>query len=268
MTSSSALRLTGVSVLAAEDNLLNQCLLEGLLQAEGAQLTLVSTGREAVERIEQAVPGTYDIVLMDMQMPEMDGYEAARRILAIAPTLPIVGQTAQAMNADRDRCLAAGMCDHLTKPLDLELLIVTLLKWLPARAPRTPTAAAATPAPAPSGLDPLADPDVIDLRVLAQRLFDDPVKVQRLARLFVDTAGQTLAEMDAALARADAATLKALAHRMRSGALAVGALRYGELCRQIETGCACGPAELAREPLALLHALHVEIARRLVALTG
>jgi two-component system, sensor histidine kinase and response regulator len=95
---------------------------------EGARLTLVENGRLAVDCVRQAGPGAYDLVLTDIQMPDMDGYAATRDIHRLDPGLPVVGLTAHAMAEERDRCLAAGMVDHLAKPVELEQLVATALR--------------------------------------------------------------------------------------------------------------------------------------------
>ena len=110
--------LAGLSILVAEDDAINQAVLEEHLNRDGARIVMVGTGREAVERVEGDGISAYDVVLMDVQMPDMDGYEATRRIKAIAPRLPIIAQTAHAFNEERERCLAAGMVGHLAKPID------------------------------------------------------------------------------------------------------------------------------------------------------
>ncbi len=121
-------RLAKVSILAAEDNEVNQIVLRGLLEAESAQLTLVSSGQEAIEHLTQAGPQAYHVVLMDIQMPLMDGYEATRQIRMLAPHLPVIGQTAHAMREEHDKCRAAGMIDLVVKPLDLNTLVETVLR--------------------------------------------------------------------------------------------------------------------------------------------
>jgi signal transduction histidine kinase/HPt (histidine-containing phosphotransfer) domain-containing protein/ActR/RegA family two-component response regulator len=255
-------RLEGLAVLAAEDNTVNQFLLKSLLGAEGALVTLASNGVEAVEHFRRD-PAGFDVVLMDVQMPVMDGYEATRQLRALAPQLPVIGQTAHALPRDREQCLAAGMCEHLTKPLDPDALVAAVLRWCPRRL--APPAAAEPPRRTMVEADPLHDPEVIDLRILARRLPPDSDQLQPLARLFCDTAQTTLAEMDDALRRTDAAALRALAHRLRSGAAAVGALRCAELCSQIETRCTHDCAAAA-PLLAALHLTHDAIAARLHAL--
>ena len=120
--------LAGLSVLAAEDNEVNQLVLEDMLVGEGARVVMVGNGREAVDCIRREGARAFDIVLMDIQMPEMDGLEATRQILQLAPDLPIIGQTAHAMAEEKERCLAAGMVDHLAKPLELDDLVAAVLK--------------------------------------------------------------------------------------------------------------------------------------------
>ncbi|MEO6449604.1 MAG: PAS domain-containing protein [Burkholderiaceae bacterium] len=123
-------RLVGVRVLVAEDNEVNQIVLERALEIEGADTTLVGDGRQAVNRVLADGREAFDVVLMDIQMPEMDGYEATRRILELAPDLPVIGQTAHAMLDERRECLAAGMVDHIAKPIDFRLLVDMIVRHL------------------------------------------------------------------------------------------------------------------------------------------
>jgi len=121
-------RLAGLSILAAEDNEINQSVLADMLVAEGADIVIVDNGMAAVERVRQDGPAFYDLVLMDVQMPQMDGYQATRLILEDAPDLPIVGQTANAFAEDKAQCLAAGMVDHLAKPISADTLVAAILR--------------------------------------------------------------------------------------------------------------------------------------------
>ena len=120
--------LAGLSILVAEDNEINQQVIEGNLSENGATVVLVGNGRAAVDRVLKDGPLAYNVVLMDIQMPELDGYEAARLILSVAPDLPIIGQTAHASSDERERCLASGMVGHITKPIDPQLLVWTILE--------------------------------------------------------------------------------------------------------------------------------------------
>ncbi len=119
--------LAGLSILVAEDEPINRMVLEESLSEDGARVVMVVNGSEAVERVKHEATNAFDIVLMDIQMPEMDGYEATRRILQIVPGLPILGQTAHALMEERDKCLAAGMVGHIAKPIDPDALVDLIL---------------------------------------------------------------------------------------------------------------------------------------------
>ena len=116
-------RLSNVRILAAEDNEINRLVLQEMLADEGVRLSCVENGLEAVQEVARTGADAWDVVLMDIMMPVMDGYAAARRLREMAPELPIIGITAHALADERDNCLAAGMVEHVAKPLNLELLI-------------------------------------------------------------------------------------------------------------------------------------------------
>ncbi|MBI5295412.1 MAG: response regulator [Chloroflexi bacterium] len=147
----------GLRVLLAEDNPVNQKLAVLILQRSGYSVDTVENGQAA---LEQALRGNYDAILMDVQMPEMDGCEATRRIRTArtGSRIPIIAMTAHALKGDRDRCLEAGMDDYLTKPIERDVLLQTLDKWIQvpegvrARV-ETPTPPVPAAAPAPSAAD-------------------------------------------------------------------------------------------------------------------
>lgn len=120
-------------ILLAEDNELNREIAETILREEGAQVTSVVNGREAVEAVRDNPPGTFDLVLMDVMMPQMDGYEATRQIRRLprtdARTLPIVAMTANAFTEDVQRCLESGMNAHIPKPLDVPQMLRTIAQF-------------------------------------------------------------------------------------------------------------------------------------------
>ncbi len=124
----------GVTALLAEDNEANEMVATELLSRLGVELDVAHNGREAVEMV-QAAPDKYAAVLMDMQMPELDGLSATRMLRSDSrfARLPIIAMTANALKADLDACLAAGMNDHVIKPIDRKALVATLRRWLPAR---------------------------------------------------------------------------------------------------------------------------------------
>jgi CheY-like chemotaxis protein len=124
-------RLTGIRLLVAEDNPFNQQVALELLEAEGARVSMVGDGTEAIEKVQEArIP--FDAVLMDMRMPGLDGLEATRIIRTSLgfTSLPIIAMTANAMPSDRVSCLEAGMDDHIAKPIDREVLVTTLLRYV------------------------------------------------------------------------------------------------------------------------------------------
>lgn len=121
-------RLEGVRVLVADDVRINRTVVEALLQAEGAFVTLVGNGAEATETVLRAGAGAFDIVLMDLQMPEMDGREATHTIRSTYPDLPIIGLTAHVSEEERKESLACGMNDQLVKPVMQDELVATILR--------------------------------------------------------------------------------------------------------------------------------------------
>jgi len=124
-------RLHGVRVLAAEDNAVNQLVLTELLGIEGAQVAMCDSGADALVRLQTQGRGAFDVVLMDIQMPGMDGYEATRQMLAFAPDLPVIGQTAHAMAEEHHKCRDAGMVDLVVKPIELEALVAAVRRHAP-----------------------------------------------------------------------------------------------------------------------------------------
>ena len=140
--------LRHAKILLVEDNFLNQQLAGEILRSASAQVDTAQNGEEAVQAVRNTA---YDLVLMDIQMPCMDGYEATQRIRADArfAQLPIIAMTAHAMMGDREKCLEAGMNDYVTKPIVTDQLFATMLKWLPAPT-ETPEAAPAEAAPVPA----------------------------------------------------------------------------------------------------------------------
>ena len=120
----------GKKILLVEDNEINQEIAQEILGAVGLDIDTVGDGTEAVDRIKNVEAGTYEVILMDIQMPIMDGYEATRRIRALEDpersSVPIVAMTANAFEEDRQKAMEAGMNAHVAKPIDIEKLMETL----------------------------------------------------------------------------------------------------------------------------------------------
>jgi len=123
-----ASRLSGLRVLGAEDNEVNRLVLDDMLQIEGASFTCFENGRLALDHLHQVGAGAFDLVLTDVQMPELDGYGLAQEISRVAPGLRVIGLTAHAMDEERLRCLASGMVDRVVKPISPEALVSTILR--------------------------------------------------------------------------------------------------------------------------------------------
>ena len=123
--------LRGARILLAEDNEINQQIATELLEGVGAAVTIANNGREAVEMLWSSQPTPFDVVLMDLQMPEMDGYQATAKLRSDPrfAALPIIAMTAHATIEERQRCLATGMNDHVAKPIDPGNLFATVSRF-------------------------------------------------------------------------------------------------------------------------------------------
>lgn len=126
-------RLGGLRILAAEDMDINRYILETILEREGASVEFAADGQQALEHVRERGAPAFDLVLMDVRMPVMDGLEATRRLLEIAPGLPVIGLTAHALAEERSACLAAGMIDHTTKPINPDALIEVIRQHVEVR---------------------------------------------------------------------------------------------------------------------------------------
>ncbi len=263
-------RLAGLRLLVAEDNANNQQIVRELLEDEGAAVRLAADGQEAVAAVAAAGP-PFDVVLMDLQMPVMDGLAATRQIrhglgrLA----LPIVAMTANALPADREACLAAGMNEHVGKPFEIEAL-VALLRRLAGRPAETTASPAGSSPIAASGargsaavaaLAALADSAHaagVDLERALARLGGKRAIYERMLRRFVEDLAGMPGQLRAQLAAADAGaaarllhTLKGLAATLGAGALAAAAeqarLALAEATTPKAAHTAAEPAALAME---------------------
>jgi PAS domain S-box-containing protein len=211
-------------ILVVEDNATNREVALAQLQKLGCQAAAVDDGAKAVEAVQR---GRYDLVLMDCEMPVMDGFEAARRIRAsVEPRIPIVALTAGALLADRDRCLRE-MNDYIAKPVELERLADVLARWLPAQGGSD---APQTAAPLPETL-PAA---TFNSEALVRRLLGDRQLADRVMEGFLQDAPSRLDDLRARLDEADAPGARLQAHALKGAAATVGAESLQAIFRNME----------------------------------
>ena len=222
---------SGQRVLVVEDNPINQLVAVGLLKASGYTAVTADDGQAAIEALARE---PFDIVLMDVQMPRLDGYGATRRIRAEEQPgqhLPIVAMTAAAVDGERERCLAAGMDDFLTKPVNPAMLVTILNKWLQ----KEPTMVPPRPA-APEPPEPLPDTELDVQRIGELRDLDpgDTTYLDRAIGNFVKNSVTTIEAIREAHRCEDLETLKAVSHKLAGGALNLGITRAGRTAQQLE----------------------------------
>lgn len=207
----------GLRILVAEDNPINQAIIKEQLEALGCSVTLAANGEQALQLWQ---PQAFDLVLTDVNMPLMNGYELARTLRAHDPQLPIIGVTANAMREEGVRCLAVGMNAWIVKPLSLQTLRAQLVKLCKVKAP----------------VEPPPEP------------FDDHVQLSdKMRPLFISSVQQDLQRLGAALAQRDARALAQLLHSA-SGALgAVQALPLAQACIELENALNRGSLDTTLE---------------------
>jgi CheY-like chemotaxis protein/HPt (histidine-containing phosphotransfer) domain-containing protein len=229
----STVPVRSMHILVAEDNKTNQAVIRAVLAKAGHRVDIVGNGIEAVSAVMR---DPYDLVLMDIQMPEMDGVAATRKIRALpseVANIPIIALAVNAMKGDRESYLASGMTDYVPKPIDPDALKAVVAKWAPRgesledernRAPAEETSVDTTP---------ILDHDVLDK-------FADGVGLEMMP----DLVGQSVADMRVSLARimelgnsADLLGLRRAAHDLKSNSGGFGALRLQRLAQALDLAC-------------------------------
>jgi PAS domain S-box-containing protein len=223
-------------VLLAEDNTINQKVAIGQLQELGYTADVAGNGVEVLEALKR---GRYDIILMDCQMPEMDGYEATRNIRrweqekafpSVAYPVHIIAMTANAMQGDKEKCLAAGMNDYVSKPVEVEELQAAFERWRPP-IPQAPVASVPPPQPAPM---PPSDEPPVNLKRLQKLTYGNAAKFREMIDLYISQADELMGKLDLAV-KADAAKdIEQLAHKLCGASSTCGMTAIVASLRELE----------------------------------
>ncbi len=237
-------------VLLVEDNPVNQAVAVGILAKLGYSAEVAGDGRAAVDA---AALGDYDAVLMDCQLRELDGYQAAREIRrreeGTGRHTPIIAMTAAALPGDRERCLAAGMDDYIAKPVLVGDVRAALSRWAHGETRAPQTSAAVEPA------EPVED--VLHPGRLAELGQLDPAGngsafLRMVVDCFLTSAPADLARLHAAVERGDTPTVYRVAHRLKGAAATLGSRGMVDMCQELEALASAGALAPARELLGCL----------------
>ncbi len=216
-------------ILLVEDNATNQKLALAALKKLGYRADVAVNGKKALEALGMT---SYDLVFMDCQMPEMDGYEATRAIrenlpVVLDPKIPIIAMTAHAMKGDRQKCLHAGMDDYLSKPIQFDLLAAVLKKWLPDLVD--------SPWGVQSGGESGSTPDFFDRQSLMALVGDDAEIANEILNGFVDELPGMIASIKAGLQKKDITAARRNTHALKGSSANIRAKALEQVARQIET---------------------------------
>jgi CheY-like chemotaxis protein len=251
-----------VHILLAEDNQVNKEVATGMLESLGCTVDVVDNGLQVLEAVSST---TYDLIFMDCEMPEMDGFEAAKALRAREATtagtpIPIIALTAHVLAQHQQACLAAGMDDFLSKPFTREQLQTTLVRWLPSWSPSparnevTPTAETMISESPESPIDPAA---LESIRAMQRP--GRPDVLQRVIQSYLGHTPQLLTALREAVAHDDAAAMEHAAHSMKSSSAQMGARYLAQLCKEIEAKGHAGDTVDAADMLASIEAEFVSV---------
>ena len=257
----------GARVLLVEDNPINREVTTGILDLLGCQACTAKDGREAIAAFST---GNYDIILMDCQMPVMDGYTATagirdRERRLQAKPIPIIALTAHAMQGDREQCLAAGMNDHLAKPVTQQALAAMLIRWIRPQAPSNPTATPFAPDTQPAAEQTAPDRSTktgpqIDrtawAAITALQKPGQPDLLRRVISLFLTDSQAQVIQLRQAVQTQNYALIQGVAHTLKSSSATLGAHGLSALAKQLEEACRTGHAEQSGDLIALIAMEH------------
>ncbi|HYB19359.1 MAG TPA: response regulator, partial [Thermodesulfobacteriota bacterium] len=215
-----------VRILLAEDNIINQKVALRHLERIGYRADAVANGKEVLSALER-IP--YDLIFMDVQMPEMDGFEATaiirRKERETGGHIPIIAMTAHAMKGDRERCLEAGMDDYVSKPIQPSSLIEVIARWMDHEEVRKPELPSVESAKAE---------EVFDKKMAMERLDGDEAFLRELLGMFLDDAPIQMERMQHHLKEEDFAALERLAHSLKGAAMSIGGIGLQKVALEIE----------------------------------
>jgi CheY-like chemotaxis protein/HPt (histidine-containing phosphotransfer) domain-containing protein len=227
-----------IRILLAEDNITNQKVALGILERLGLRADPVANGNEVLAAVEAI---RYDLVLMDVQMPEMDGFEATaairRKEKDRGKHIPIIAMTSHAMFGDRDRCLDAGMDDYVSKPIRSEDLVAAIERWLgKARVPQREAAAVAGPEEVRG--DSESAPAIFDKQGFLDRVGGDEALCREVLEVFLNDVPLRIEQLAECLDAKDALAVERQAHALKGAAANVGAESLRLVALDVETAAA------------------------------
>jgi two-component system sensor histidine kinase/response regulator len=220
-------------VLVAEDVRTNQILMKSLLGKLGLEVTIAEDGQEAVEKTSS---GVFDVILMDIEMPKIDGYQATRVLRKRGISIPVIALTGHTKEEDEAKCLDAGCNDYLSKPIDRLCLIEKLSKYLPSTdSPPNTGASAERPMPSESGAAPceIDVKPIIDWDVLTSRGFDEAL-ISSVMPICIEDNRKRLLELRSAIKAHDVEQVRLYAHAMKGSFVMVGAAMLAHIACRLE----------------------------------
>ena len=252
--------IAGAEILLVEDNEINQQVATELLEMAGLKVTIANHGQEALEIVAN---NSFDAVLMDIQMPVMDGYEASRQLRAQPELkdLPIIAMTANAMAGDREKCLAVGMNDHVAKPIVPEELYTSLVKWIPQDDSRRPTADLALPISHAGEGQELQLPSIpeINMQHGLRNVGGNSTMYKKILNTFTKNQGDACQLMVTHLQNGDTNSLGRTAHTLKGLSATIGAETLSALAAKIETGAEQSAAKAVLLELVKTTAIELDI---------
>jgi PAS domain S-box-containing protein len=256
LASSAFQRLSGLQILAAEDNPINRLVLGEMLEQEGALVTFAQDGAQAVAQVQAQTSACFDIVLCDIQMPLLDGYQATKAIKELVPDLPVVGLTAHAFESAKQQAWQVGMVGYVTKPYMLDTLVAEILRHARKRPSDQPAPAASQAPPGPSMTpEPTMHKESADWQAMQQYFREQPQLLDKLIGMLNKTLSGIEQELAQAMSHKDLPALAKVAHNIKGTALNLHTPELARLAVQTQDQA----RQLAQEALDTAQSLSVHL---------